>query len=185
VDESRLADADSDGDGKLSESELIGILSSMGPQTMMGGPRGGHGGPPPDVSEKFNQIDADNNGSITQEEFLASRPNEVTEEMASEMWSRLNSEGAESLTQKEFSEAMAAQGPPPGGGPRASGEESARNLADILLDSSDDEEDETELDMSTILSNIFTNYGQNQYKQRMDERLVAMMSASSGLNVTA
>ena len=184
VDESLIAEADSDGDGLLSESELIVLLSSMGPPSMMGGPQGGQGGPPPDAEEQFSQTDTDGDGTITEEEFPAARPDDVTEEMASEMWGSLNSEGAESLTQEEFSAAMRAQGPPPGGAPGPAGADSAGNASTILGNSSD-AEDETELDMNAILAKILTNYGQDQYQQSMDNTLISMMSTGSGLNANA
>ncbi|KAI3744368.1 hypothetical protein L1987_57447 [Smallanthus sonchifolius] len=51
---------DTNGDGKISEEELIGILKSLGSDTS-----------PDEVKRTMAEIDADSDGSISLEEFIA------------------------------------------------------------------------------------------------------------------
>jgi Ca2+-binding EF-hand superfamily protein len=70
------------------------------------------------LSDLFNKIDSDGDGSVSKDEFISSRPEDVSEEQADEMWSSLDTESAGSLTESQFLSAMESrkppQGPPPG-----------------------------------------------------------------------
>lgn len=67
------------------------------------------------VHEKLlKKVDANGDGSVSKEEFVSSRPRDVSEEDANDMWSKLDSIGKGSLTGSEFLAAMSIQGPPPG-----------------------------------------------------------------------
>lgn len=71
---------------------------------------------PPSSADMFADIDADGDGSVTQAEFVAARPDDVSEEEATAFFASLDAEGTGSLTEEQFSAGMEAQGP--GGPPR-------------------------------------------------------------------
>lgn len=61
-------------------------------------------------------MDTDSDGTITQEEFVAARPDDVSEDMANSLWSQFDTESAGSLSTDEMQTAMASgrpHGPPP------------------------------------------------------------------------
>lgn len=194
VDQAALTSADSDGDGKLSEAELIGMMNSMGPPPMAGGQgmaggrgAGGSGGAPPDASEMFSSLDTDGDGVISQAEFLAGRPEDVSEDQAAEMWSRLDSEGSGSLSEEEFVTAMETQGPPPGP-PPGGGAGGSASYTDSGTTSSD--EAATVPSLNELLASLLANYGLAQYQQSQSSNLAAALSAGltqsgSSVNLTA
>ncbi|MFH1059128.1 MAG: EF-hand domain-containing protein [Pseudomonadota bacterium] len=199
VDQEVLTQADSDGDGKLSEAELIGLMNSMGPppmdgQGMSGGQSlaggqgtGGPGGAPPDASELFSSLDTDGDGVISQAEFLAGRPEEMSEDQAAEMWSRLDSEGVGSLSQEEFVTAMESQGPPPGP-PPGGGAGASASSTDSGATSTD--EAATVPSLNELLASLLANYGLTQYQQSQNGSLAASLSAGltqsgASVNLTA
>ena len=70
------------------------------------------------TSEMYDKMDADGDGSVTQEEFVAARPDDVTEEMATNLYNSFDTDESGSLTESEFETSMnqAPPPPPPGGG---------------------------------------------------------------------
>ena len=66
------------------------------------------------LSELFGKIDTDGDGSVSQDEFISSRPEDISEDQAKQMWDELDTESSGSLSQDQFVSAMAKQGPPPG-----------------------------------------------------------------------
>ena len=93
----------------------------------------GDGQPPfmgerPDPAKSFAELDTDEDGTISREEFIAGRPDEISEEQASAMFDRLAGEGADSLTEEQLRAAMQPPPPPGGmGGPGGSGWRRRRN----------------------------------------------------------
>jgi hypothetical protein len=86
-----------------------------------GGAGGGKGGPDP--SELFSKLDSDGDGTLTEEEFLAGRPDGVSEDQAKQLYAKIAEESGgnagSGLTQEQFTVGFAAaapSGPPPGGG---------------------------------------------------------------------
>jgi Ca2+-binding EF-hand superfamily protein len=78
--------------------------------------------------DKFSQIDTDGNGAVSKEEFVNNRPENVTEEMASNLFASLDTEGTGSISQSQLESGMESAkgpknsgGPPPAGGPPPSG----------------------------------------------------------------
>lgn len=71
---------------------------------------------PPSSADMFADIDADGDGSVTQAEFVAARPDDVSEEQATAFFASLDTESTGSLTEEQFTAGMEAQGP--GGPPR-------------------------------------------------------------------
>lgn len=92
------------------------------------------------LSDMIAAMDTDSDGTVTQEEFVASRPDDVTEEMANALWNSFDTESAGSLSREELQTAMAAGG---AGGPPPSDSAAA----------SDDEEDS----LSSYISSLDTN----------------------------
>jgi Ca2+-binding EF-hand superfamily protein len=115
------------------ESKLSGaamdVLMQMGPQGGMM-PPGGQA----DTSEMFSDLDADSDGSLTEAEFLAGKPDDMTDEQASALFDKIDSEGTGSVTEDQFAESMtkgpggAPMGPPPGGNSEEDTEETFDTL---------------------------------------------------------
>jgi Ca2+-binding EF-hand superfamily protein len=187
VDQSLLGQTDSDSDGKLSDSELISLMNTMGPPPMgaAGMSQGSAaGGAPPDSGEMFSTLDSDGDGVVSQEEFLAGRPDDVSEEQAQEMWSRLDSEGAGSLDQSQFEEAMAAMGPPPGGPGAGNAASNSANASSATASATASQS------LSDMLATLLENYGKARYQQTMSSTLAGLLGGSqdtdaSGISVTA
>lgn len=67
-------------------------------------------------AEIFAKMDTDGDGSVTQAEFVAARPDTVSEEDANTLFTQFDSEGTGALTEEQFKTAMEANrpaGPPP------------------------------------------------------------------------
>lgn len=106
-------------------SSLIGEQAEGGGRPAGGPPPGGPppGGPPPGamseeeedevLSSMFSDLDTDGDGTVSQAEFLAARPEDVSEEQAADLYSRLAGEGAEGMTEEQFVAAMKEARPEP------------------------------------------------------------------------
>lgn len=71
-------------------------------------------------SELFQKLDTNSDGSVTKDEFVAGRPDDVSESDASALFDKLDTEQTGALDEQSFKEAMLAngpKGPPPAGGP--------------------------------------------------------------------
>ncbi|MBB4568886.1 EF-hand domain-containing protein [Rhizobium leucaenae] len=64
------------------------------------------------ISSMFSAMDTDGNGSVSEAEFVAARPSDVSEDQATNMFDSLDTSGSGSLTESQFETAMKA-GPPP------------------------------------------------------------------------
>lgn len=73
----------------------------------------------PSLSDLFGKIDTNGDGAVSAEEFVSSRPEDVSEDQANEMWRQLDTENGGSLTESQFTAAMEKLGPPPGPPPVA------------------------------------------------------------------
>jgi Ca2+-binding EF-hand superfamily protein len=69
------------------------------------------------------RVDANSDGSVSKDEFVANRPQDVSEDQAKELWSKLDTTSAGSLATSEFVSAMATVGPPPGPPPEGLGDQ--------------------------------------------------------------
>lgn len=116
---------DSSGSGSLSQDALTSAFQQMASgmqavllqvQEIQGGQQGGHGGPP-DSEQMFEDLDADADGTVTRDEFVAGRPDEVSEDQAGAFFDKIASAaGAESssgLSQDQLASGLQALGPPP------------------------------------------------------------------------
>ncbi len=70
----------------------------------------------PSAADLFAKIDTDGDGKVTEAEFVAARPEDMSEEEATSLFAELDGEGTGSLTQSQFVDAMEQlrpEGPPP------------------------------------------------------------------------
>jgi len=106
------------------DSEDAGTLSvDTLSEAMAQGPGQAPPGPPPPsdsgddaISSLLSTLDSDGDGMVTEAEFVAARPDDVSEEQATSLFASFDSEDAGTLSVDALSEAM-AQGPgqaPPG-----------------------------------------------------------------------
>ena len=93
-------------DSASKEQFAKGIGSGAGP----------HGGPPPggapDPTELFSKLDTDGDGTVTQEEFLAGKPDDVSNDQANQLWEQISSGSSDGVTQDQFVQGMASAKPP-------------------------------------------------------------------------
>ncbi len=133
-------------EGKGTRGSGLAELSDETLQALLQGLQSGgatSGANQTDFSDVVSAMDSDGDGVVTQEEFLAARPDDVTEEMATNPWNSLDTEGAGSLSVDELQTAMEANrpsGPPPTS--VASSEEETDPLQ-ALWDALSESEDET------------------------------------------
>ena len=118
---------DSSQSGSMSQSDLLSAFQQMGAQmqstllqaqestSAAASSSGGDSDGDHDGSGMFSKLDTNGDGTVSQAEFLAGKPKDVTDAQASALWSKI-SNGADSVTQDQFTSAMKAAGPPPGGG---------------------------------------------------------------------
>ncbi|MFD0388075.1 hypothetical protein ACFQ4K_09920 [Tistrella bauzanensis] len=118
----------------LLQSALLSLQEAEAGSPVQGGQAGQAGA---GAEEMFARLDSDSDGLVTRDEFLAGKPDEVSDAQAAALWDSIAGAEAESLTETAFAEGLAAGGgpggaggPPPGGPPPAS---------------SDDDEDEDTL----------------------------------------
>ncbi len=67
---------------------------------------------PPDASEMFSSLDADGDGSVTRSEFLAGKPDDISDEQAGAFFDKIAGNNGDSLTQAQFTEGMKSMAPP-------------------------------------------------------------------------
>ncbi len=64
-----------------------------------------------DAQQLFDDLDTDDDSTLTKDEFLAGKPDDVSDEMAENLWSMMAGSEAESISQDDYLTSMA---PPPG-----------------------------------------------------------------------
>lgn len=83
-----------------------------------GGPGGGQQGP--DAEELFAKLDSDGDGTVTRDEFVAGRPDDVSEDDAGAFYDKIaensGGDGSTGLSQTQFATGLQNAGPPAGGG---------------------------------------------------------------------
>ncbi len=65
----------------------------------------------PSAADMFASMDTDGDSLVTESEFIAAKPDDVTEEMARQLFSSIDSADSGSITQDQFENGF--QGPPP------------------------------------------------------------------------
>ncbi len=64
-----------------------------------------------DAQQLFDDLDTDGDGSLTKDEFLAGKPDDVSDEMAENLWSLMAGSDAESVSEDDY---LTAMSPPAG-----------------------------------------------------------------------
>ncbi len=114
---------DSSGSGSLSQSDLTSAFQQMASsmqsvllQSQEVSQDGDHGGPP-DSKQMFKDLDTDSDGTVTRDEFVSGRPDDVSEDQAGAFYDKIASAaGADSssgLSQDQLASGLQAMGPPP------------------------------------------------------------------------
>jgi len=87
--------------------DSMGGMSSAHTLQVSGGQRRG-------AADLVEKIDANSDGSISAEEFISNRPEDVTEDQAQQLWHMLDASNNGSITRSQFVAAMESEEPPPG-----------------------------------------------------------------------
>ncbi len=95
---------DADGDGALSAEELAAKDAA---------PNGAPPPPPTEEEDSISSLDTNGDGVVSQAEFLAARPDEVSEEDATNLFSQIDSDGDGTVSQDELEASRRPDGPPP------------------------------------------------------------------------
>ncbi|MBR9972485.1 EF-hand domain-containing protein [Magnetospirillum sulfuroxidans] len=110
---------DSESTGALSQSDLASafqqMAASMQASMIQVQAANSNQNDPPDAEDLFAKLDSDGDGAVSREEFVAGRPDDVSEEQASAFFDKIAGEDAESVDQETFVAGMQPP-PPPGGG---------------------------------------------------------------------
>lgn len=108
---------DQQGAGALSQSDLATAFQQMtaGMQAGMIQAQAGSMGGPPDAAELFDKLDADGDGTVSRDEFVAGRPDDVSEEQAGALFDKLFGEDSEGVDAQTFVAGMRPPSPPSGG----------------------------------------------------------------------
>lgn len=163
---------DSSGSGALSASDLATAFQKLASQTqavlIQAQGAGGRSNP----AAKFAELDTDDDGKVSRDEFIAGRPEGVSEDEASAFFDQIaasaGASGAESLSEAQVAaglEANAPAGGPPPGGPPADGV--AGSETDSDNDGIPDSQDSTP-------------YGESDLAMTTDELLAKLESAITG-----
>lgn len=112
---------DSEGTGALTASDMMSAFQQMASsmqssmiQAQSNSSTDSTDSDRPDASDLFAKLDADGDGSVSREEFVSGRPDDVSEEQASALFDKVaGSTDATSVDEETF---VAAMQPPAGGG---------------------------------------------------------------------
>lgn len=114
----------------LLSGDAMAVLMLMSQQGGMpfGGDTQGAGNGQPSIADIYADMDADGDGKVTEAEFVAARPDDVSEDGAKGLFASIDTEGSGSITEEQFADSIKRHGgpqggPPPGGGDAASTDE--------------------------------------------------------------
>ena len=96
---------DTDTSGSLTESEFETAMNQAPPPPPPPGGGGGMGSSTED-SQTFSELDTNQDGVVSAEELAAARPEDVTEEMAANLFKSLDTDGSGGLTETEYAAKM-------------------------------------------------------------------------------
>lgn len=108
--------------GKLTadEANLVRQTLDQFDKRLSEGQSSAGGGGKPDPTEMFEKLDSDGDGKLTRDEFVAGRPEDVSEDQAGSLYDSIANGNTDGLTAEQFAQGMASQ-QPPGGGPPSGG----------------------------------------------------------------
>ena len=124
---------DSGAAGGAATNQLLTMLVNMIMNLSSGqssGSSDSSGGNSPGSADRLAELDTDGDGSLSASEFLAGRPEDVSEDMATNLFTQLDTDGDGVVSSEEFS----AMAPPKGPRPGSAGGPDARDSADMLAD---------------------------------------------------
>jgi Ca2+-binding EF-hand superfamily protein len=161
---------DTTGTGSITKDQLAASFETAGGGNGMQGP----GGPRPDfdnasstdssdqgmsVSDMFSSMDTDGNGTVTEAEFLASKPNDVSTEQATQLYNSIDTTGTGSFTEDQLDASMKANAPsgPPPGPPPADSTSSTSSTDSTTSDASSTADDLLK-QLLSVIQNFNANY---------------------------
>jgi Ca2+-binding EF-hand superfamily protein len=97
---------DTDSSGSLTASEYTTSLNDLSPPLPPPPSAGVGSSGSSDGSNAFDALDTNQDGVVSAEEFAAAKPDDVTEEMAANLFNHLDKDGSGSLTAAEYAVAM-------------------------------------------------------------------------------
>ena len=92
---------DTDESGSLTKSEYETAMNQAAPPPPPPGGGGGMGSST-EKSQTFSELDTNQDGVVSAEELAAARPDDVTEEMAANLFKSLDTDGSGGLTETEY-----------------------------------------------------------------------------------
>ena len=92
------------------------------------------------AAEMFSKMDANGDGALSEEEFSAARPSDVTAEMSANLYSSFDTDSSGSLTESEYTTATndMPPPPPPSAGASNSGSSDSSSASFDALDTNQD-----------------------------------------------
>ena len=92
------------------------------------------------AAEMFSKMDANGDGALSEEEFSAARPSDVTAEMSANLYSNFDTDSSGSLTESEYTTATndMPPPPPPPAGANSSGSSDSSSTSFDALDTNQD-----------------------------------------------
>ena len=97
---------DSDTSGSLTESEFETAMKQAPPPPPPPSGGGGGMGSSTEESQTFDELDTNQDGVVSAAELAAARPEEVTEEMAANLFKSIDTDGSGGLTETEYAAQM-------------------------------------------------------------------------------
>ncbi|MFH1804225.1 MAG: hypothetical protein ABID63_04975 [Pseudomonadota bacterium] len=157
----------------------------------------------PDARDMFANLDSDGDGLLSKEEFLAGKPDDVSDEQAENLWNRMAGDDATSIGENDFLTAMASRPP----APVSSDEAEEDSLAGLDAVSGEEEEEQqyhpldTDRDGTVSLVELLTSQtnsatlngtdsaqksgGNSSSAVNLDNRLMAQLMATSSTAQTS
>ena len=97
---------DTDTSGSLTESEFETAMNQAPPPPPPPSGGGGGMGASTEESQTFSELDTNQDGVVSAEELAAARPEDVSEEMAANLFKSLDTDGSGGLTETEYAAKM-------------------------------------------------------------------------------
>lgn len=97
---------DTDTSGSLTESEFETAMNQAPPPPPPPPGGGGGMGSSTEDSQTFSELDTNQDGVVSAEELAAARPEDVSEEMAANLFKSLDTDGSGGLTETEYAAKM-------------------------------------------------------------------------------
>ncbi|EME68587.1 suppressor protein SRP40 [Paramagnetospirillum caucaseum] len=131
--------------GSLTQEQADAVIAALDEfeSRIRQSPPSGAGQKGPDAAELFAKLDGDGDGTVTRDEFVAGRPDDVSEEQATAFYDKIAEDsGGDAdvgLTQEQFATGLQNAGPPAGGGAPPAGGGGGGGAAGVGSSQSSDE----------------------------------------------